>query len=47
MNGFNPLGGLKTWHIVLCAILALIGFVLGILKLLDVFVWCYNHIKIN
>lgn len=46
MNGFDPLGGLKTWHILVCFGLAIIGLLLGVIKLTEFVMWIYNHVKI-
>lgn len=47
MNGFNPLGGLKEWHVTVALILAGLGLVLAIIKVIEIAIWCINHITIN
>lgn len=45
MNGFNPLGGIKEWHIKIICVLAATGIVLSVWKLIELIIWIYKHIK--
>lgn len=47
MNGFNPLGGLKNWHIYVAVSLMLLGVILGIWKFIELGSWCYHNMKIK
>jgi hypothetical protein len=47
MNGFNPLEGLKDWHIVIALILCVLGLILGAWKIIEIAIWCTKHIHIN
>jgi hypothetical protein len=47
MNGFNPLGGLKNWHVNLALTLAAIGLVAGAWKIVEVIIWLFKHVTIQ
>lgn len=45
MNGFDPLGGLKEWHIwvtLLFSVFGIVGFVICVIKAI---IWISNHIE--
>ncbi|MGY8911174.1 MAG: hypothetical protein ACKVIG_15135 [Flavobacteriales bacterium] len=46
MNGFNPLGGLKEWHLKLGCTLAIVGIIALIVTLIYAIIWLINHVQI-
>lgn len=46
MNGFNPLGGLKEWHVKIGLILVGIGIVTFIVSIVKFIIWIANHVEI-
>lgn len=43
MNGFDPLGGLKEWHVVAVLALAATGIGFGVVKLIMGIIWLIQH----
>lgn len=46
MNGFNPLVGLKEWHVWLTLLLAGCGIIGLIIWIVKGIIWMFNHIQI-
>ena len=46
MNGFNPLGGLKDWHIKLSCALVIVGAIALIVWIIKEIIWMINHVQI-
>jgi hypothetical protein len=46
MNGFNPLEGLKDWHVWLTLLLAVCGVIGLLLFTVTGVIWIVNHIQI-
>ena len=45
MNGFDPLGGLQEWHVFAVAVLAALGAIYGIVKLVQGIIWLFTHVQ--
>jgi hypothetical protein len=46
MDGFNPLGGLKGWHVTAGLILAGFGVLALFIMIIMGFIWLFNHVQI-
>jgi hypothetical protein len=44
MNGFNPLGELKDWHIKLCFAFCVVGAIDLIVEIVKDIIWFHSHL---